>query len=81
MAFMRHAEDPVPLICQGTWPGRIAERPAGRNGFGYDPVFVVDGLERTSAELDPAAKARLSHRARALECLVDSLPGALSDRG
>ena len=80
MVYMRHAEDPVPVICQGTWSGRIAEQASGRNGFGYDPVFVVDDRGRTSAELDPAEKARLSHRAKALAQLCACLPGALPRR-
>lgn len=80
MVYMRHAEDPVPVICQGTWSGRIAEQASGRNGFGYDPVFVVDNRGRTSAELDPAEKARLSHRAKALAQLCACLPGALPRR-
>ena len=80
MVFMRHAEDPVPLICQGTWSGRIAEHASGRNGFGYDPVFVVDDRGRTSAELDPTEKARLSHRAKALAQLCAHLPEVLPRR-
>ena len=66
LVYMRHATDPTPLICQGTWAGRIALQPAGSHGFGYDPVFYPDGLEQTAAELAPAQKNRLSHRAQAL---------------
>ncbi len=78
MVYLRHAEDPVPVICHGFWRGRIAERPSGGHGFGYDPVFVVEGLGRTSAELEPSEKARLSHRAQALARLVDELGRVLA---
>jgi XTP/dITP diphosphohydrolase len=62
-----------PLIARGTWEGRIAERPRGHHGFGYDPVFVPAGLKITSAELDPAEKNVRSHRAQALRALVSKL--------
>ena len=53
MVYLRHGDDPTPLICQGTWEGRILSVPRGDNGFGYDPVFLVPDLERSAAELDP----------------------------
>lgn len=62
-----------PLIAQGTWEGRIATRPRGQHGFGYDPVFIPAGLTVTSAELDPSDKNTRSHRARALRALVSKL--------
>jgi len=73
MVYLRHAEDPTPLICQGTWEGSIGLQPAGENGFGYDPVFQVPGHHCTAAQLDPGEKNRLSHRGQALACLLQRL--------
>ena len=73
MVLVRHPADPMPLICTGTWEGRITDVPAGDNGFGYDPVFVPEGMNCTSAQLDPKTKNRISHRGRALKVLVDLL--------
>jgi XTP/dITP diphosphohydrolase len=73
VVYLRHALDPVPLICQGTWEGRILTEPRGRNGFGYDPVFFVPTHGCSSAELDPEVKNRLSHRGQALGRLLDAL--------
>lgn len=66
MVFLRHAEDPTPIIAEGSWEGRILEAPRGEGGFGYDPLFFDPTLERSAAELDPTEKNRISHRARAL---------------
>ncbi len=66
LVFMRHAEDPTPLICQGSWEGQILEQPSGDNGFGYDPLFLVPELNKASAELAPEQKNRLSHRGKAV---------------
>jgi len=71
LVFMRHAEDPSPIIAQGSWEGFILEEQRGHNGFGYDPVFYIPEHQRTSAELDAEIKNQHSHRARALEKLVD----------
>ena len=73
LVFMRHAADPTPLICQGTWEGRILHAPQGDNGFGYDPVFYVPEEDCSSAELPPEVKNRLSHRGQALQKLVKAL--------
>lgn len=73
MVFMRHPQDPTPIICQGTWEGRILFAPRGDNGFGYDPVFFVPEQNCSSAELPPAIKNRLSHRGQALRKLVGEL--------
>ena len=70
MVYMRHAEDPTPLICQGTWEGRILSEARGANGFGYDPVFYVPTHDCSSAELPPDIKNTLSHRGQALRKLV-----------
>jgi XTP/dITP diphosphohydrolase len=75
LVFMRHALDPTPLICQGTWEGRILTHPCGTNGFGYDPVFFVLTHECSAAELPPEVKNALSHRGQALRQLLASLPG------
>jgi len=73
IVYMRHAADPSPLICEGSWAGRIILEPRGDNGFGYDPHFWLDSHGCTSAELDPAEKNRLSHRGQALRQLVERL--------
>jgi len=76
MVYLRHADDPTPLIVQGTWEGRITRAPRGANGFGYDPVFFVPTHGCTAAELAPEEKNRLSHRGQALRQLVAVLaPG------
>lgn len=73
IVFMRHADDPAPLICEGIWPGRILDAPRGTNGFGYDPVFFVPEYGCASAELSAEEKNRLSHRGQALQKLVATL--------
>ncbi len=73
IVHMRHAADPSPIICEGSWEGRIILEPRGDNGFGYDPHFWLDSHGCTSAELDPQEKNRLSHRGQALRQLVERL--------
>lgn len=73
MVYMRHAQDPTPIICQGTWEGIITMEPRGDNGFGYDPVFFVPDQQCTSAQLAPKVKNQLSHRGQALCLLVEAL--------
>lgn len=73
MVFMEHELDPTPIICQGTWEGRITEAPQGENGFGYDPVFHVPTHDCTSAELSAEEKNRISHRGQALQLLLQAL--------
>ena len=75
LVYLRHASDPTPLICQGTWEGRILEAPRGENGFGYDPVFYVPTHGCSAAELSPAIKNELSHRGQALRRLRQRLEG------
>lgn len=70
MVYMRHAKDPTPIICQGTWEGLITLEPRGDNGFGYDPVFYVPTHQCTSAQLAPQEKNKLSHRGQALQKLI-----------
>ena len=70
LALVRHADDPLPVICQGLWQGEITTSPAGAGGFGYDPLFRVPGEGGlTSAELTRERKAQLSHRGQALRQL------------
>ena len=66
IVLMRHAADPSPLICEGSWEGVIQLEPAGNGGFGYDPYFYLTDQECTSAQLTAAEKNRLSHRGKAL---------------
>ena len=73
IVFLRRPDDPVPLICHADWVGRITDRPKGENGFGYDPLFLVDGMQLTSAELSAEEKNRISHRGRALAMLAAQL--------
>jgi len=73
MVFMKHAHDPTPLICQGTWEGRILLTARGDSGFGYDPVFYVPTHDCSSAELPAGIKNALSHRGQALRKLVAAL--------
>ena len=73
IVFMRHAGDPSPLICEGSWEGMIQLQPAGEGGFGYDPFFFLPELGCTSAELSAAEKNRISHRGMALAELKKKL--------
>jgi len=66
IVYLRHAEDPTPIICQGTWEGRIAFEHRGSEGFGYDPIFYVPETDCHAAELDKATKHSLSHRGKAI---------------
>ncbi len=77
LAYLRHPEDPVPLIAHGVWEGRVLHAPTGTNGFGYDPVFYVTSHGCSSAELAPAVKNRLSHRGQALRQLHRMLGASL----
>ena len=72
LVYMRHALDPTPLICQGTWEGRILTEARGASGFGYDPVFFVPTHGVSAAELSPEVKNTLSHRGQALRKLLDA---------
>lgn len=73
LVYMRHALDPTPLICQGTWEGFITFESKGEDGFGYDPVFFVPDQNCTAAELPAEAKNSLSHRGQALRKLLAAL--------
>jgi XTP/dITP diphosphohydrolase len=73
IVYMHHADDPMPLICQGTWEGSILFKPRGQHGFGYDPLFYVPTHHCASAELSPEVKNQISHRAQALRALQAAL--------
>jgi XTP/dITP diphosphohydrolase len=74
LALVRTANDPAPLIAEGSWEGHIALAAAGSGGFGYDPWFIPEGHAVTSAQLAPGLKNALSHRGKALRALVARLP-------
>ena len=73
LAFLRHAQDPQPLIAEGIWEGRILHARLGANGFGYDPVFFSPAHGCSAAELDASVKSRDSHRGLALARLKERL--------
>jgi XTP/dITP diphosphohydrolase len=69
LALVRHADDPLPILCEGLWHGRILPEASGEHGFGYDPLFWVPERDCSSAELSPGDKNQISHRARAMDLL------------
>jgi XTP/dITP diphosphohydrolase len=71
IVLMRHSDDPVPLIFEGRWDGSILTARTGQHGFGYDSVFYVKEFQKSAAELEPAVKNTVSHRAKALRKLRD----------
>lgn len=73
IVMMRHAHDPMPIIAQGTWEGEIIQERRGNEGFGYDPIFLVKGSDRTAAELSAEEKAKVSHRGQALRQFHEEL--------
>lgn len=73
LVFMRHAEDPTPIISHGSWQGIIHHQLQGQGGFGYDPVFFLPQLNCTAAELSKEQKQQLSHRGQALRLLLSQL--------
>jgi XTP/dITP diphosphohydrolase len=73
IAYVSAPTDPRPILASGTWEGTLVSEPRGLGGFGYDPIFVPRGLDRTAAELEPGEKNSLSHRGQALRALVTQL--------
>lgn len=73
LVYVRHADDPQPVIADGAWHGEIIAQARGSNGFGYDPHFLVPSLGKTAAEMSPAEKHAISHRGQALRTLVEKL--------
>lgn len=76
LVYMRHGDDPTPLVFHGRWPGMIAHQPVGTAGFGYDPIFYVPELGKTAAELTREEKHAVSHRGQALKLMLDALRNA-----
>lgn len=76
LILTRAGDDPQPLIAEGEWHGEIAPAPRGSGGFGYDPLFLLPAMRQTAAELDPAVKNKLSHRAGAFGRLLERLAAA-----
>jgi XTP/dITP diphosphohydrolase len=73
LVFVRHADDPQPVIADGRWDGEIQAQPKGEGGFGYDPYFWLPALGKSVAELSGEDKNRISHRGQALRALVEKL--------
>ncbi|KOC89699.1 XTP/dITP diphosphatase [Winslowiella iniecta] len=73
LVYLRHAEDPTPLVFHGSWEGVITRAAAGEGGFGYDPIFSVPALGKTAAELTKEEKRALSHRGKALTLLLEAM--------
>ncbi|WP_413453718.1 RdgB/HAM1 family non-canonical purine NTP pyrophosphatase [Erwinia persicina] len=73
LVYLRHAEDPTPLVFHGSWAGEITRTAAGVGGFGYDPIFYVPALGKTAAELTKAEKQAVSHRGQALSLLLSAM--------
>lgn len=73
LALVLTADDPIPVVCDGYWRGRILTSPRGNHGFGYDPVFYVEDEQQTAAELGAEIKNRISHRSKALHLLIKHL--------
>lgn len=73
LVFVRHADDPQPVIADGRWNGEMIATPRGQGGFGYDPYFWIPELQKTAAELTSEEKNRLSHRGQALRALIEKL--------
>ncbi|APC10657.1 dITP/XTP pyrophosphatase [Providencia rettgeri] len=76
LVYLRHAEDPTPLVFQGRWQGIITRERKGQGGFGYDPIFYIPELGCTSAELTKAEKQAISHRGKALTMMLEALKNA-----
>lgn len=74
LVFMRHAKDPTPIIASGSWEGEILKYASGTGGFGYDPLFWVPSHQCASAQLSKEEKNRVSHRAIAMQKLLEQLP-------
>jgi XTP/dITP diphosphohydrolase len=73
LVFVRHADDPQPLIAEGRWDGEVVAEARGAGGFGYDPHFHLPALGKTAAELSAEEKNRVSHRGQALRELIRKL--------
>ena len=76
LVYMRHAEDPTPLVFHGCWAGEITHAAAGEGGFGYDPIFYIPELGLTAAELSRDEKRAVSHRGKALKLMLEAMRNA-----
>lgn len=77
IVYLRRRNDPEPLIAHGQWHGEIINNPLGDGGFGYDPYFLIPGLNQTAAQIPAAQKNAISHRAKALSQLFEALRAEL----
>jgi len=77
LVLIHHPEDPTPLIATGKWEGMISDGPKGKQGFGYDPVFLIPEENKTAAELESSVKNHISHRGKALQYLINHLQDKL----
>ena len=73
LVFMRHENDPTPIVCQGSWEGKILQQAQGENGFGYDPLFFITERNCSSAQLPAEEKIQMSHRGKAMSLLIERL--------
>jgi len=73
LVYVRHADDPQPVIADGSWHGEIVADARGEGGFGYDPYFLLPALGKTAAQLTAEEKNAHSHRGQALRALVEKL--------
>lgn len=73
LVWVRHTNDPHPIVCQADWEGEILKMPQGQHGFGYDPIFYVPSHHCSAAELEPKIKNTISHRAQAMSLLKQVL--------
>lgn len=78
LVYMKHADDPTPIVCHGKWEGVITLEQQGRKGFGYDPIFFIPSIDKTSAQLTKEEKNAISHRGKALSQLVTHLQNTLT---
>ncbi|MGK3111599.1 XTP/dITP diphosphatase [Candidatus Pantoea formicae] len=76
LVYVRHAEDPVPLVFHGSWDGEITRAASGEGGFGYDPIFYIPELGKTAGELSKDEKRAVSHRGKALTLLLEAMRNA-----
>ena len=73
LVYIRHINDPEPIIASGSWLGEIIDEPRGSHGFGYDPYFYIPAYGKTVAELEPELKNKISHRALAMQELLQKI--------
>lgn len=77
IVYMRHWQDPAPIIAEGKWHGYIAKEPQGQEGFGYDPIFYLPEKQQTSAELPFEIKNKISHRGQAIQSFINQITKTL----